>query len=198
MSPAKNPVLSPVQITFPNGVQLLTFIRDEIHHIICDQCGQEIVLTSGGVPTSIYRHRGAKPCKMNQKLKRHDLSTGHSRQTSISGIEFSLANLSTSSTITEPVLGPCPGALIAWKPGSIWDTYCYQIHAMRDVGWEPVAFKTETNEICLRADRCTGNTVGSRSCFACLSIETSRSYRDFVERAFNVKDHTPWKYLHSR
>lgn len=69
---------------------------------------------------------------------------------------------------------------------------------MRDVGWEPVAFKAETNEIFLRADKCAGDTIDGRCCFACLSIETSIMYRDFVERAFNAKDHTPWKYLSSQ
>ena len=212
MSPTQNAISDPVLISFPDGVQLWTFIRDRVHFVVCDQCGQEIKLTSGGVPTCIFQHRGAKTCLLNRKLKRYSPLTGHSRQTSVSVIASGLASLSTSSehpsaslnhipipstssASVQLVTGPCPGVLVAWKSGSIWDTYCYQIHAMHNVGWEPISFKTDTNELRLRAEKCSLNTEGGRSCFACLSIETSRMYRDFVERAFNVKDHTPWKYL---
>ena len=58
---------------------------------------------------------------------------------------------------------PCRGVLIRWEAGSVWSTYPYHQHALREHPWEPVAI--ENNEwFRLRAKDCTCMTANNDGC----------------------------------
>ena len=64
--------------------------------------------------------------------------------------------LFSSTKIKHPVFSTTDtGVLVSWTPGSVWDTYPYQLHAYHCLGWEPVSFLKATNQLHLRADSCT-------------------------------------------
>ena len=45
----------------------------------------------------------------------------------------------------------CPGIFVEWEPGSVWDTYPYHQHGIRNLLWEPIGFN---QWICLRSKVC--------------------------------------------
>ena len=90
----------------------------------------------------------------------------------------------------------CPGVLVSWTPGSVWDTYPYQLHAHCSLGWEPVSFLKDTNQLCLRADSCTGTcSIDDQPCGQRSSLLNSAKYTTFLNRANHVLDYTNWNYL---
>ena len=68
--------------------------------------------------------------------------------------------------------------------GSIWDTYPYHQHKLKNIGWEPIGLLNTENELRLRSDKCqpTGGVNGG-PCIPCQTIEISRRFKNFVERA---------------
>ncbi|KAF8055441.1 hypothetical protein FPV67DRAFT_1435919 [Lyophyllum atratum] len=92
---------------------------------------------------------------------------------------------------------PCPGVRVYWDAGSIWDTYPYSIHAVRDVGWVPIALGDSDRSIQLRAENCEFPTTGSDgfSCSVCLSLRYSQKFSAFIAHAEEANAHTPWDYL---
>jgi hypothetical protein len=95
-----------------------------------------------------------------------------------------------------PQIQECPGVLVSWTPGSVWDTYPYQLHAYRSLGWEPVSFLKATNQLRLRADGCTNMcSIDDQPCGQCSSLLNSVKYTTFLNRAHNVLNYTNWNYL---
>ncbi|KAH9922494.1 uncharacterized protein B0H18DRAFT_1212572 [Fomitopsis serialis] len=92
----------------------------------------------------------------------------------------------------------CKGVLIQWKAGSVWDTYPYHQHALREYPWEPVSI--ENGEwFRLRAKDCARSTISKDGCCtACQMIPASERYRKFLDRAISASDYTPWEYLNYR
>ncbi|KAF8155394.1 hypothetical protein B0H34DRAFT_849557 [Crassisporium funariophilum] len=92
---------------------------------------------------------------------------------------------------------PCPGQPVEWLPGSIWETYPYYQHNMRAVGWRPIAFNHEENEIVIRSDNCLGFILDTDEppCKECWSIVFSNQFQEFLLRAKEAKQHTPWELL---
>lgn len=95
---------------------------------------------------------------------------------------------------------PCPGMMVRWEAGSIWDTYPYHQHASRNIGWTPIGYGQDDRSLLIRSDGCTAPKTGSDGypCNACLHVEHSSNFRKFVERSFEVKDHTPHTYLNPK
>jgi hypothetical protein len=42
--------------------------------------------------------------------------------------------------------------------GSVWDTYPYQVHATRTLGWQSIAFSKATDSIMIRINSCIGES----------------------------------------
>lgn len=92
---------------------------------------------------------------------------------------------------------PCPGVLVRWHVGSIWETYPYALHALRDVGWIPISLGSQDNTLRLRSEHCQHPDGGSSgwSCPACISLPSSAKFKTFLSHASEAKAHTPWNYL---
>ena len=102
-------------------------------------------------------------------------------------------------SIQLPKLEPCPGAEIVWDPGSIWSTYPYHQHLIHTIGWTPTSFNKTENKIYLRSDKCAGelSEFDFSPCVECRMIPYSSRFKDFVQRAQEAMEYTPWDYLTS-
>jgi len=91
----------------------------------------------------------------------------------------------------------CPGVEVPWSPGSIWSTYPYHQHKLRSLGWRPTGFIEDENKILLRSDQCQIDLSESENspCIECQVIPHSLSFQNFMEKAEDVKENTPWDYL---
>jgi hypothetical protein len=100
---------------------------------------------------------------------------------------------------------PCHGQNVEWTPGSVWDSYAYQMHDDDSLPWNLIGFQ-EGNFIIIPSqsrDDCAGSLFflekerGRGSCNACFSLLNSDDLRRFISRAHQneAKSHTPWKYL---
>ncbi|RDB15564.1 hypothetical protein Hypma_004145 [Hypsizygus marmoreus] len=119
----------------------------------------------------------------------------HTRNMSVSTITSALSSLDTAEIAqSEPT---CPGTWIKWSPGSIWTSYPYFQHEVCNVGWRPIAWSAERQEICLRAQNCKldASDVDGGPCNACRWVEHSARFRQCIERAEHAQKHTPWAYL---
>jgi hypothetical protein len=164
------------------------------HHVKCDLCYSDITLTITAHPRSFIDHRGHTLClqsRRNQGLPDPDPRTLPSASNSASITAIPVPPPSGLARI------PCPGLAILWTPGSIWETYPYHQHEIRAVGWMPVSFGEEDNEIFLRSDKCYGMILDTDEppCKECWLIEYSANFREVMERAKEVKEHTPWDLL---
>lgn len=92
---------------------------------------------------------------------------------------------------------PCPGVLVCWHVGSIWETYPYVLHALHDLGWIPISLGSEDNTLRLQSEHCQHLVGGSSgwSCPTCVSLPSSVKFKAFLDHAVEAKAHTPWKYL---
>ena len=94
---------------------------------------------------------------------------------------------------------PCPGIAVNWVPGSVWDTYPYQVHAHRSLGWQPIAFLKATNTITIHADGCTGDSKRcDTACQYCGGLPSTNAFRDFVDWATNISEFTNSEYLNAK
>lgn len=85
----------------------------------------------------------------------------------VSDLAVSMADLRSSSPsldIDSPQV--CTGVLIEWTAGSVWDTYPYHQHGIRNHPWEPIGF--EGNDSCLRSG------LHSKDCCIVLAHEKNR------------------------
>ena len=102
-------------------------------------------------------------------------------------------------SIQIPELYPCPGVEIVWDPGSIWSTYPYHQHLVHTTGWTPASFNKTENKIYLRSDKCAKelSKFDFSPCVECRMIPYSSRFKNFMERAQEAKEYTPWDYLTS-
>ena len=65
---------------------------------------------------------------------------------------------------------------------------------MQAVGWRPVAFRKENNEIFLQSNHCFGFILDADEppCKECWQIGYSNKFWQFVRQTEKSKDHTPW------
>ena len=96
----------------------------------------------------------------------------------------------------------CPGSLIQWQPGSVWNSYPYHQHAAQSLPWEPIGFEP-MNQLRLRSTKCklileTSKELDEHACSRCRAIETSAAFVKFLSHANAPAKHTPWTYLSQR
>jgi hypothetical protein len=93
----------------------------------------------------------------------------------------------------------CPGIVVNWTLGSVWDSYPYQVHATCSLGWQPIAFSELTNSITISARSCLGESVqDSIACKSCATLPSSGKFRDFVDQAVNISNFAHWEYLSAK
>ena len=92
-----------------------------------------------------------------------------------------------------------PRIVVEWVPGSVWDTYPYQLHATRSLAWQPVAFSMDTNSITIYANSCIGESIqDGAACKSCMPLPSSAQFQDFVDKATNISDFANWEYLNAK
>lgn len=107
-------------------------------------------------------------------------------------------------TTTSQVLeaNACTGQLVAWIPGSVWETYGYHQHADNSLPW--VLLSVENSQwIRIQSRRCkifldSNQEFLARTCSQCQALLNSAQLQKFMERAKgDAPAHTPWKYLNN-
>lgn len=100
---------------------------------------------------------------------------------------------------------PCGGQPVEWTPGSVWDSYAYQMHDDDSLPWNLIGFQEGNFIIIQSKDDCTGSLFSDKervrgSCNACFTLINSDDFRRFLSRAHQseAKSHTPWKYLNRK
>jgi len=103
----------------------------------------------------------------------------------LSDLAVSMADLRSSSPVPDiDSSQECTGVLVEWTAGSVWDTYPYHQHGVRNHPWEPIGFE--------------GNDNWRLCCRKCAAIPSSSAFRKFVGRATDAAEHTPYLYLTKR
>lgn len=94
---------------------------------------------------------------------------------------------------------PCVGVLVQWTPGSVWDTYPYQLHSSCSMGWEPVSFIKNAQKLRLRVDDCLIETDSADStCTRCAGLPQTNKFQKFLSRAQDASESTNWSFLTSQ
>ena len=89
--------------------------------------------------------------------------------------------------------------MIEWVPGSVWDTYPYQVHTTHSLGWQPIGFSSATNSITIQADSCTGESSwDGTACNSCAAFPSSGKFQSFVDQATHISEFANWNYLNAR
>ncbi|KAG5634291.1 hypothetical protein H0H81_002523, partial [Sphagnurus paluster] len=120
---------------------------------------------------------------------------------------FSAPVITITNTDPEPVnheIDSCPGQIVEWYPGSVWETYAYQQHDDPSMTWTPVGFEG-SKYIIIRSNSCSGKLSqeellrGWKVCKECCGVINSPRFKNFIANAEkdSVK-HTPYAYLSSR
>lgn len=108
----------------------------------------------------------------------------------------------TSSAVSPSSVIDCNGVPVEWTPGSVWDTYPFHQHGIRDHPWAPIAFEGNENWLRLRSNQCSivfsGSETNAPCCAQCAAIPGSPAFKKFITRATHVQDHTPYAYLSHR
>ncbi|KAK7471312.1 hypothetical protein VKT23_002721 [Stygiomarasmius scandens] len=213
MPRASEPEQEPVTFDLPDGAQLTTYIDPSTrkHHVICDRCGMDITLTITADAMLLTRHRDSNNCRKRAKYSRNSSLAPERLQTpasaaslanllseSVSARSFRAGRPSTPPPTSTPSSLPCSGLEIEWKVGSIWSTYPYYAHELRDMDWEPIGFLKDKNKIIIRSVRCkkfVATLDGAHVCVECWRIPQSQKFKDIIERAYLAPDHTPHDLL---
>lgn len=73
----------------------------------------------------------------------------------LSNLAVSIAYLRSSSPAPDiDQTQECTGVLVQWMAGSVWDTYLYHQHRVRNHPWEPTGFEGNDNWLRLRSKDC--------------------------------------------
>lgn len=96
----------------------------------------------------------------------------------------------------------CPGVLVKWTPGSVWNTYPYHQHSSKKMKleWEPVSWNSEEG-LCLRATSCEAREPASvkHVCRICAVLPSSARFRHFLQQnTGNAKPRTTLEYLNQQ
>lgn len=193
MPKSRPPLTVPTLINVPGLTSGIMTALDGIgrHHLRCDLCNSDITLTVTAHPRRFLEHRGQLVClqaRRSQGLPEPSLP--------LPSIPYIVASLAPEQ-LSGVACIRCPGLDVIWTPGSIWATYPYHQHDIRAVGWKPVRFQEEENIIVLRSDKCHQQILDTDEppCIECHLIVNSANYCNVMERAIEVKDHTPWDLL---
>lgn len=70
----------------------------------------------------------------------------------------------------KPILGllddslamPCSGQPVEWTPGSVWDSYAYQMHNDNSLSWNLIGFQGNNFIIIQSKDDCTGSLFSAK------------------------------------
>jgi hypothetical protein len=121
----------------------------------------------------------------------------------VSTLAVSLADLRSSSPAPDiDSARECTGVLVEWTAGSVWDTYPYHQHGVRNLPWEPIGFEGNDSWLRLRSKDCCvillHTEINRLCCHKCAAIPSSSAFRKFVGRATNAAEHTPYSYLTQR
>ena len=95
----------------------------------------------------------------------------------------------------------CPGVLIVWTAGSVWDSYPFHRHGSDGFPWEVIGFHEDANELQLKSLSCRQKISESdHTCLECLKLPLSAPFRKFVD--MNSQEarvlHTSYEYLNHR
>lgn len=191
MTKSIQPVTAPVEIRVPGAPSIMTTIDIQTgkHIIECDLCRSSITLTIGANPKAFFDHRTGARLVCSQTIIRKGLPNPLPKDLPPRIV------VSKAPRYVDEL--PCPGLAIQWRPGSIWGTYPYRQHEIYAVGWTPVSFGAENDEIFLHSDRCSLKILETDEppCIQCRLLEYSSKFREFMERATMAKPHTPWELL---
>jgi hypothetical protein len=180
------------------------------------------MLTRSANPNAFLEHRKFCAIREKKKLAAGDPTlTSGSPVNTLSRLATSFSHLQTASPAPSPIgqnqqarvddfsiptihtserrVRICPGIGVPWLPGSIWESYPYHQHAVREVGWTPIGFDSKANMIFIRSDNCANQLFeeDEAPCTRCLIVEHSAEFKSFISRATEAKEHTPWNYLTS-
>ncbi|KAF7785094.1 hypothetical protein Agabi119p4_1259 [Agaricus bisporus var. burnettii] len=176
-------------ITLEDGVQVRTQYdsAEKKHVVTCNICLGKIKLAATANSYPLERHREA--CKRRGVKERHprfrvsedvfEASGSFDLQLLFRSASTSINSRSNSSWIQVE----CPGQWVQWSPGSIWETYPFRLHKS-GLGWTPICIDESSN-----------GEDGPGPCTACKAVPHTIEFRKVVERARDVKEHTPWMYL---
>ena len=92
---------------------------------------------------------------------------------------------------TAPVM--CPGIVVEWTPGTIWETYPFPSHSLVKHPWDIIEF-CSLSRLRLRSKACAapvGRGGYGHTCSHCLAIPHCGPYKKFESRANNAPPHTP-------
>lgn len=116
----------------------------------------------------------------------------------LGGLFSSMARMEPNQEpeLSEQGREPCPGVLVEWEAGSVWETYPYHRHAGSQLPWEPVTFEND-RWLRIRSIECDGFIQGQMqaSCLTCSAVPTSAQFRAVMDRAISAGIHTPWMVL---
>ena len=196
MTKSLPPVTEPTSIRAPGcseGIMTTIDKNTGKHHLQCDLCYSDVTLTITAHPRTFISHWGYEGCLQT----RRNLGFPEPDPKLLPSPPIPRVNVATLPKPPGLQRISCPGLAILWTPGSIWETYPYHQHEIWAVGWQPVSFGDEENEIFLRSDRCYGIILDTDEppCRECWLIEYSPNFCEVMERAKDAKDHTPWDLL---
>jgi hypothetical protein len=99
---------------------------------------------------------------------------------------------------------PCKGQPVEWVGGTVWQAYSYGQHENEDMSWKPIGWAGDY-VIILRAKRCHGRDSEGKGmrdaerekqrCKECEALLYSPALQRCMERAMEIRPHTPWRYL---
>ncbi|XP_006455832.1 hypothetical protein AGABI2DRAFT_121753 [Agaricus bisporus var. bisporus H97] len=201
------PLQEDTTITLEDGTQFRTLYDSAMkrHIVTCNICFDKIKLAATANSYPLEKHR--KTCQQGQDKLNNPRFRARGDVFEASGsFDLQLLFRSASASFesrnnTNRIQVECPGQWVQWSPGSIWETYPFRLHKSKELGWTPIGIDDMSNALVLRARRCwkqvdvIDDEDGPGSCAACKGVPHSIEFRKVVERARDVKEHTPWMYL---
>lgn len=194
----KDHILHDTEIILSDGTTLRTRYDAILkkHLVSCDICSEVLKLPVTTNTQSLESHRRA--CKYQLAIQ----TDSSSIYTVPNGVLTPLFNLTPQPIFTAKkskhtrITHDCPGQWVYWEPGSVWDSYPFHLHKISNDRWKPVAIYDKENGLVLRAKNCQKWIQEDEgACEACKRITRSPEFKAVVDRAQQVKDHTPWLYL---
>lgn len=114
-----------------------------------------------------------------------------SERSSCSGAAVALVHQAPANlSVTEH---PCPGFVVQLDRALKW--YPHACHQDKDMGWFPIKFDKNGQDMTIQSTRCAGTTVGNQPCLACTLACNSQDLQVFLDRIAEAPEHTPYHYL---
>jgi hypothetical protein len=202
-------ILEDTTITLKDGTQFRTRYERDWHIVTCNLCSLVVKLPLTANPQPLESHLKACKARQEKRAARQEKRAAREFQTLDAvpeaersfGLQllFHMPTTSINSDRRTPV--ECPGQWVQWSAGSIWETYPFRLHKAKDIGWIPISIDESHNGLVVRAKKCWRKLEEFDSednpspCFPCREVPRAAEFKAVVNRAENVKDHTPWIYL---